>query len=140
MKVRKYILFKYILSINPYNVNYENNFTDFTNKKLCLKSNKKDADDSFEPSWKQSLATLGSYIDLLAPELLAVWEIREEVPVPKTAGYHQKVWNWLESSTLNYPTQSQDESEYISKFNTQELINISQEQDVIYIEDDNMLQ
>ncbi|KAM0736332.1 hypothetical protein ACS0PU_010293 [Formica fusca] len=116
---------------------YEN----FTNKKLCLKSNKKDADDFFEPSWKQSLATLGSYIDLLAPELLAVWEIREEVPVPKTAGSHQKVWNWLESSTSNYPmTQLQDDSEYISTFNTQELISISQEQDVVYIEDDNVLQ
>ncbi|KAM0736154.1 hypothetical protein ACS0PU_010115 [Formica fusca] len=38
-----------------------------------------------------------------------IWEIREEVPVPKTAGSHQKVWNWLESSTSNYPmTQSQD--------------------------------
>lgn len=85
------------------------------------------------------MATLGSYIDLLAPELLAVWEIREEVPVPKTAGFHQKVWNWLESSTSNYPmTQSQDESEYISTFDTQELI--SQEQDVVYIENDNMLQ
>ncbi|KAL6439055.1 hypothetical protein ACFW04_003804 [Cataglyphis niger] len=121
--------------------NMEHIYENFTNKKLCLKSNKKDADDSFEPSWKQSLATLGSYIDLLAPELLAVWEIREEVPVPKTTGFHQKVWNWLESSASNYPmTQSQDESEYISTFNTQELINISQEQDVIYIEDDNMLQ
>ncbi|XP_029659599.1 uncharacterized protein LOC115233366 [Formica exsecta] len=116
---------------------YEN----FTNKKLCLKSNKKDANDFFEPSWKQSLATLGSYIDLLAPELLAVWKIREEVPVPKTAGTHQKVWNWLESSTSNYPmTQLQDDSEYISTFNTQELISISQEQDVVYIEDDNVLQ
>ncbi|XP_025265469.1 uncharacterized protein LOC105255342 [Camponotus floridanus] len=116
---------------------YEN----FTNKKLCLKSNKDDADD-FEPSWKQSLATLGSYIDLLAPELLTAWEIREEVPVPETAESHHKVWNWLESSTSNYPMmQSEDDSGCISTFiNTQEFSHISQEQDLIYIEDDNVLQ
>jgi len=88
------------------------------------------------------LATLGSYIDLLAPELLTAWEIREEVPVPKTAGSHQKVWNWLESSTSNYPMmQSEDDSGCISTFiNTQELSHISQEQDLIYIDDDNVLQ
>lgn len=88
------------------------------------------------------MATLGSYIDLLAPELLAVWEIREEVSVPKNTGFHQKVWNWLESSTSNHPmTQSQDDSEYISTFiNTNELTSVSQEQDLICIEDDNVLQ
>ncbi|XP_072749836.1 uncharacterized protein Taf1c-like [Anoplolepis gracilipes] len=118
----------------------EHIYENFTNKKLSLKSNKEDPDD-FEPSWKQSLATLGSYIDLLAPELLSVWEIREEVPVPKTAGSHQKVWNWLESSTSNHPmTQSQNDSEYISTFiNTQELTRISQDQDLICIDDDNVL-
>lgn len=79
-------------------------------------------------------------MDLLAPELLAAWEIREEVPVPKTAGSHQKVWNWLESSTSNYPImQSQDDFECVSTFiNTQELTHISQEQDLIHIEDDNV--
>lgn len=85
---------------------------------------------------------MGSYIDLLAPELLAVWDLREEVPVPVGAGSHQKVWNWLESSTSNYPvTQSQDEPEYIpTPVNTQELISVSQEHDLMYIEDSNMLQ
>jgi len=107
-----------------------------------LKSTEENADDSFEPTWKQSLATLGSYIDLLAPELLAVWDIREEVPVPVGTGSHQKVLNWLESSTSNHPvTQSQDEPEYIpTPINTQELISVSQEHDLMYVDDSNMLQ
>lgn len=120
----------------------ENDFTDFTNKMLNprLKSTEKSAEDSFEPTWKQSLATLGSYIDLLAPELLAAWEIREEVSVPVGAGSHQKVLNWLESSTSNHPV-TQDEPECTpTPINTQELISVSQEHDLMYIDDSNMLQ
>jgi len=85
---------------------------------------------------------LGSYIDLLAPELLAVWDIREEVPISVETGSHQKVLNWLESSTSNHPvTQSQDEPEYIpTPINTQELISVSQEHDLMYIDDSNVLQ
>lgn len=84
---------------------------------------------------------MGSYIDLLAPELLAVWEIREEVPVPVGVGSYQKVLNWLESSTSNHPiTQSQDEPECIPTSNTRELISVSQERDLMYIDDSNMLQ
>lgn len=107
-----------------------------------LKSTEENEENSFEPTWKQSLATLGSYIDLLAPELLAVWEIREEVPVSVGAGPHQKVLNWLESSTSNHPVvESQNESEYIpTPINTQELNSVSQEHDLIYIDDSNMLQ
>ncbi|XP_011637260.1 uncharacterized protein LOC105427291, partial [Pogonomyrmex barbatus] len=119
---------------------YEN----FSNKTLSrpVKSTEENADDGFEPTWKQSLATLGSYIDLLAPELLAVWEIREDVSVPVGAGSHQKVLNWLESSTLNHSNmQSQDEPEYIpTPVNTQELISVSQEHDLTYIEDSDVLQ
>lgn len=108
-----------------------------------LKSIEENEEDSFDPTWKQSLATLGSYIDLLAPELLAAWEIREEVPVSVGAGPHQKVLNWLESSTSNHPiVESQNESEYIlpTSINTQELNSVSQEQDLIYIDDSNILQ
>lgn len=106
-----------------------------------LKSTEENEDD-FEPTWKQSLATLGSYIDLLAPELLAAWEIREEVPVSVGAGPHQKVLNWLESSTSNHPiVESQDEPEYIpTPINTQELNSVSQEHDLMYIDDSNILQ
>lgn len=142
-KVRKQDLKFYLSTFSSfYNSNYENNFTDFTNKKLRLKTNKEDVDNSFEPTWKQSLATLGSYIDLLAPELFAVWEIREQVPVPIRVESHQKVLNWLESSTSNHRnTQSQDETKYTATpINTQELISVSQDQDLMYIDDSNILQ
>lgn len=115
--------------------------SDFTNGNLDrLRSINENADDSSEPTWKQSLAALGSYMDLLAPELLAVWDICKEVPAPGT-GSNQKVLNWLESSTSNHPaTKSQDVSDYISTpNNSQELISMSQEHDLIDI-DDFMLQ
>jgi len=125
------------------NANYENNFTDFKNHKLSrpLRSNNENADNSFEPTWKQSLAALGSYVDLLAPELLAVWDICETVPAPETKS-NQKVLNWLESSTSNHlVTQSQDVSDHIpTPINTQELINVSQEYDLIDIDDSSILQ
>lgn len=85
---------------------------------------------------------LGSYIDILAPELLAVWEIREEIPTSTiSTAPHQKVLNWLTSSTPKPVTQSQDESEYIpTPVNTQELISVSQDYDITYIDDSNVLQ
>ncbi|KYQ55896.1 hypothetical protein ALC60_05178 [Trachymyrmex zeteki] len=116
-------------------------YKNFTNGNLDrLRSINENADDSSEPTWKQSLAALGSYMDLLAPELLAVWDICKEVPAPGT-GSNQKVLNWLESSTSNHPaTKSQDVSDYISTpNNSQELISMSQEHDLIDI-DDFMLQ
>ncbi|XP_025162233.1 uncharacterized protein LOC105191284 isoform X2 [Harpegnathos saltator] len=117
---------------------YEN----FTNRKLRLKTSEEIVDDPFEPTWKKSLSMLGSYIDILAPELLAVWEIREEVPVPASAAPHQKVLNWLESSTSQYATQSQNEPECVipTPFNTQELYSVSQQQDIACIDDSNVLQ
>lgn len=85
---------------------------------------------------------LGSYIDILAPELLAVWELHEEEPIATvSAAPHQKVLNWLESSTPKPVTQSQDQSEYISTpVNTQDLISVSQQCDITYIDDSNVLQ
>ncbi|KAL0128074.1 hypothetical protein PUN28_003363 [Cardiocondyla obscurior] len=119
-------------------------YDNLTNKTFesRLKSTEEYINNDFDPSWKQSLAQLGSYIDLLAPELLAAWEIREEVSVPVGAGPHQKVLNWLESSTSNHPvTQSQDEPEYIpTPINTQDLVSVSQEQNLTNIEDSNVLQ
>lgn len=119
----------------------QDNLTDFTNRKLRLKTTEEVMDDPFEPTWKQSLSMLGSYIDILAPELLAIWDIREEVPVPLSAAPHQKVLNWLESATSQHATQSQDEPEYtFIPINTQELISVSQEKDITYIDDTDMLQ
>lgn len=119
--------------------NYQNNLTDFTNRKLRLKTTEEIVDDPFEPTWKQSLSMLGSYIDILAPELLAVWDIPEDVPLPTTP--HQKVMSWLESSTSQYTTQSQDEPEDIfTPINTQELISVSQQKDITCIDDTDVLQ
>lgn len=117
-------------------------FTDFTNRKLRLKTNQEIADDFFDLTWKQSLSMLGSYVDLLAPELLAVWEMREEITVPVAMGFNQRVLNWLESSTANLLTQSQDkpDEELSTPVNTQELVSVSQEHDLTYIEDSDMLQ
>jgi hypothetical protein len=67
--------------------------------------------DDFEPTWKQSVATLGLYVDLLAPELLALWNIREEAPVTVETKSEQKVLDWL-NVTSNLPcTQTQDANE-----------------------------
>ncbi|XP_014479714.1 PREDICTED: uncharacterized protein LOC106747002 [Dinoponera quadriceps] len=117
--------------------NMEHIFKSFTNRKLRMKTSEDVADDPFEPTWKQSLSMLGSYIDILAPELLAVWDVREEVAIPVTAAPHQKVLSWLESS--QYAAQSQPE--YVSTpVNTQELISVSQQQDIACIDDSNVLQ
>lgn len=87
------------------------------------------------------MAKLGSYIDLLASELLAAWEIREEVPVPVQTGPHQKVLNWLETSTSNHPDmQSQEPECTATPSDTQELISVSQDQNIIDIDDSNVLQ
>ncbi|XP_032690127.1 uncharacterized protein LOC116853254 [Odontomachus brunneus] len=121
--------------------NMQHIYKNFTNRKLRLKTTEEIMDDPFEPTWKQSLSMLGSYIDILAPELLMVWDICEEVPIPLSAAPHQKVLNWLESSTSQHTTQSQDEPEYtFTPINTQELISVSQEKDITCIDDTNMLQ
>ncbi|XP_018366150.1 PREDICTED: uncharacterized protein LOC108763216 isoform X2 [Trachymyrmex cornetzi] len=115
----------------------------FKNHKLShrLQSNNENADNSSEPTWKQSLAGLGSYVDLLAPGLLAVWDVCETVPAPGTES-NQKVLNWLGSSTSNHlATQSQDVSYHIpTPVNTPELIDLSQEHDLMDIDDSSILQ
>ncbi|RLU25293.1 hypothetical protein DMN91_003386 [Ooceraea biroi] len=122
--------------------NMQHVYENFTNRKLRSKLSGENADD-FEPTWKQSLATLGSYVDLLAPELLAVWDMREEVSVPVASGSRQKVLSWLDTATPSFPpTLTRDGlEEYASApVNTQELISVSQQPDLTYIEDSNVLQ
>ncbi|KYN17477.1 hypothetical protein ALC57_10269 [Trachymyrmex cornetzi] len=118
-------------------------YKNFKNHKLShrLQSNNENADNSSEPTWKQSLAGLGSYVDLLAPGLLAVWDVCETVPAPGTES-NQKVLNWLGSSTSNHlATQSQDVSYHIpTPVNTPELIDLSQEHDLMDIDDSSILQ
>ena len=116
-------------------------YESFTNKKLRLQCNKRELDDDFEPTWKQSLDKLNCYMDILAPELLAVWEICEEIPLPLTAAPHQKVLNWLESSDTKAVIPSQEELDNVATpINSQELISISQEIDITCLDDSNMLQ
>ncbi|XP_076751559.1 TATA box-binding protein-associated factor RNA polymerase I subunit C-like [Xylocopa sonorina] len=113
----------------------------FSNKKLRLKYNKHNSDDCFEPSWKQSLEKLSTYMDILAPELLAMWDICEDVPLPLTMPSHQKVLSWLESADTKAPVLSQEEIENISlPINSQELISVSQEIDITFLDDSNALQ
>ncbi|CAK9830885.1 hypothetical protein ANTRET_LOCUS7976 [Anthophora retusa] len=116
-------------------------FESFTNQKLRLKYNDRGSDDYFEPSWKQSLEKLNTYMDILAPELLAVWDICEDVPLPLTAAPHQKVLSWLESADTKTPVLSQEDLDDVSTpVNTQELISVSQEIDITYLDDSNALQ
>ncbi|XP_033325282.1 TATA box-binding protein-associated factor RNA polymerase I subunit C-like [Megalopta genalis] len=112
----------------------------FTNKKLRLKCSDYES-NNFNSSWKQSLEELNSYMDILAPELLAVWEICEEVRLPLTTAPHQKVLSWLESADTKPPVFSQEEMENVAiPINSQELISVSQEIDITALEDSNVLQ
>lgn len=80
-------------------------------------------------------------MDILAPELLAVWDICEEVPLPLTAAPHQKVLSWLESADTKATIFSQEELENVATpVNTQELISVSQEVDITCLDDSNVLQ
>lgn len=106
-----------------------------------MKNHKHNSTNCFEPSWKQSFEKLNTYMDILAPELLAMWEICEEVPLPLTTAPHQKVLSWLESADPKAPILSQEEMENTSTpINTQELISVSQEVEITYLDDSNTLQ
>jgi len=102
---------------------------------MHLRLNNKNMYD-FEPRWKQSLATLGLYVDLLAPELLALWNIRDEVPVSLETKSQQKVFDWL-SGTSNFScTQPQNESMErtdCAPIDTKEIINL--EPELLYLDD-----
>lgn len=87
-----------------------------------------------EPRWKQSLEEINSYVDLLAPELLAIWEVADDKVPTVTAVPHQKVLNWLESTeviddncTQSTMPPSQDIEILSMPYNTQELVSVSQQ-------------
>ncbi|XP_054005973.1 uncharacterized protein LOC128890953 [Hylaeus anthracinus] len=121
--------------------NMQRVYENFTNRKLRLKHNERESHDYYEPSWKQSLEKLNSYMDILAPELLGVWEICEEVPLPLTTAPHQKVLNWLESADTKPLVPTQEELDNVATpINTQELISVSQEVDITCLDDSNVLQ
>ncbi|XP_046489637.1 uncharacterized protein TAF1C-like [Neodiprion pinetum] len=88
-----------------------------------------------EPKWFQSVEELNSYVDIFAPELLAMWDIRQD-SAPLTVTPHQKVLSWLEKKTPSQSTtqsqnltQSQEDTSIINESNeilSQELISVSQ--------------
>ncbi|XP_012147864.1 TATA box-binding protein-associated factor RNA polymerase I subunit C-like [Megachile rotundata] len=120
--------------------NMQHIFECFTNKKLKLKCTDHDSDD-VEMSWKQSLEKLNSYTDLLAPELLVVWDVGETVPLPLTAAPHEKVLSWLKSADTKQEILSQEELDNVATpMNSQELISVSQEVDITQLDDSNALQ
>ncbi|XP_012256778.2 uncharacterized protein LOC105686480 [Athalia rosae] len=106
---------------------------EMTNTGLRLESYEPKARE-FEPRWFQSMEKLSSYIDILAPELLSVWDVRQD-SVPYSITPHQKVLSWLEKKTSSQNlTQSQDPTlsqgdmfnESNEGYNSQELISVSQ--------------
>lgn len=81
-------------------------------------------------------------MDILAPELLAIWEISEEVPEVSISNQpHEKVLSWLETASVNNDVvQSTDEpGDMFTPLNSQELVSVSQEQNVADIDDNNIL-
>lgn len=99
----------------------------------------------FGSKWEESLEEINSYKDLLAPELLAIWEVTEGLVPPTTAVPLQKVLNWLETSevanTLTQSTMPSQEIEVLpTPIATQELMSVSQLQDVAFVETDSFQQ
>ncbi|XP_015601100.1 uncharacterized protein LOC107270526 isoform X2 [Cephus cinctus] len=119
-------------------ISMEHVHKELTNKKLRLKY-EREVWTLYRSNWKQSVEKLHSYVDILAPELLAVWEIKEEPP--SSAVPHQKVLSWLEKAATG-KTEDED-SEFTptpsiftpSPINTQELISVSQPLDTEYNDD-----
>lgn len=111
---------------------------DLTNPKLKWERNRDQKEEERwvkEERWKQPLNKLTTCADLLASDLLKMWEVSEDPIVPLSAAPHQKVLNWLGTSTDNTevspePQFSQlpmsQQTNLFSQVNTQELISVSQ--------------
>lgn len=85
-----------------------------------------------EPRWKESLEEMNSYVDLLAPELLAVWEVNDNAVLPSTSAPRDKVLNWLETTQVadgfTQSTMPSQDIEVLSMpFQSQELVSVSQQ-------------
>ncbi|XP_015190954.1 PREDICTED: uncharacterized protein LOC107074221 isoform X1 [Polistes dominula] len=101
-------------------------YKSFKNRHLQLDQHE-ELDDTFDQSWRKSIEELNSYEDILAPELLAVWGISEQVSISLSATPHQKVLNWLEMNNDKAASSAPEETEYMgTPDNTQELISVSQ--------------
>lgn len=116
-----------------------NAYESFTNKRLrLLQSNKRENDD-YE-TWRKSIQELASYEDVLAPGLLAAWEITDDTSMSLATAPHEKVWNWLESTNTKDSPVDEDIEYVPSPVATQELMSVSQEPDLTSLHDSNVLQ
>lgn len=101
-------------------------FQAFTNRGLRYDRPKEAA--LCEANWKHSIDELQSYVDILAPELLAVWEMAESRVEKVSTSSRDKVLDWLEMSA----TKERNECDYerltpLTPVNTQELHSVSQQ-------------
>ncbi|XP_043669671.1 uncharacterized protein LOC122629877 isoform X1 [Vespula pensylvanica] len=121
--------------------NMKHVYKSFTNKQLQLDRHE-EIDDTLDQNWRKSIEELGSYEDILAPELLAVWGISEQVSISLSATPHQKVLNWLETTNDKADSlPSQEDMEYMdTPVNTQELISVSQDPDKRNLNDNDNLE
>ena len=92
----------------------------------------------YNPLWQQPLTLLSSYKDILAPELLQIWEVINDSVLSLIAVPHQKVLNWLQTSTTTEPSipstsQIQDIESIPSPIITQGLI-VPEQPDVEFID------
>ncbi|XP_043280847.1 uncharacterized protein TAF1C-like isoform X2 [Venturia canescens] len=111
--------------------NMHHPFDNFMNKTARIERNL-ESDDLLEtnPKWQESLDKLKKYVDILAPELLAVWDVTEaSVPDSQTVIPHDRVLNWLETANETTCTiESQEYPEFMpTPINTQELFSASQQ-------------
>lgn len=116
-----------------------NAYESFTNKRLRLLQNSKRENDDYE-IWRKSIQELASYEDVLAPGLLAAWEIADETSMSLATAPHEKVWNWLESTNAKDSPIDEDIEYVPSPVATQELMSVSQEPDLTSLHDSNVLQ
>ncbi|XP_034935780.1 uncharacterized protein TAF1C-like [Chelonus insularis] len=114
-------------------VNMEDALNTFSNAEL--KYSIKPKEESYVPEyWRQPLEKLKSYVDLLAPELLAVWEMKDELEDGTSSNQHEKVLNWLEMADEEEIPESQpifdddDEDSFpFTPIESQELVSVSQQ-------------
>lgn len=93
-------------------------------------------DKSIVYRWQQSLEKLQTYVDILAPELLAVWEMSESNVPGSQAPPHQKVLNWLEMSSQKQSNESQEDpplSQLLTPVDSQDLVSVSQQYNEVNI-------
>ncbi|KAK2586316.1 hypothetical protein KPH14_010616 [Odynerus spinipes] len=118
--------------------NMKDVYESFTNKQLQLQTNEQVND--VNESWRQPIEILALYEDILAPELLAVWDIPDAASIQSPAAPYQKVLSWLETADTKASPPQEDIEYEPTPVNTQELMSTSQEPDITCLNDSSILQ